>query len=134
VAAGGRSELESLTLALWAKRRRQDLLDLLDQLTPKIQELTRALEEEVGKRPVARRLMTHPGVGVLTALAFELVIGTAERVSLREANRQLCRAGSVGRVQWRTATARTHPIAVERQDYSQPEVEAGLGIGGVPSF
>src|SRR5213075_2165847 len=75
----GRSELESLPLAPWASRRRQDLLDLLDQLTPKIQELTRALEQEVEKRPVARRLMTHPGVGVLTALAFELVIGTPER-------------------------------------------------------
>jgi transposase len=75
----GRSELESLVLARWASRRRQDLLDLFDQLTPKIQELTRALEEEVEKRPAARRLMTHPGVGVLTALAFELVIGTPER-------------------------------------------------------
>ena len=31
------------------------------------------------KRPAARRLMTHPGVGPLTALAFELVIGTPER-------------------------------------------------------
>jgi transposase len=75
----GRAELESLALAPWASRRRQDLLDLLDQLTPKIQELTRALEEEVEKRPVARQLMTHPGVGPLTALAFELVIGTPER-------------------------------------------------------
>jgi transposase len=75
----GRSELESLALARWAGRRRQDLLDVLDQLTPKIQELTRALEEEVEKRPAARRLMTHPGVGVLTALAFELVIGTPDR-------------------------------------------------------
>jgi transposase len=75
----GRHELESLTLAPWASRRRQDLLDLLDQLTPKIQELTLALETEVGKRPVTRRLMTHPGVGPLTALAFELVIGTAQR-------------------------------------------------------
>ena len=28
---------------------------------------------------MARRLMTHPGVGPLTALAFELVIGTPER-------------------------------------------------------
>src|SRR4030088_701456 len=31
----GRSELESLVLAPWASRRRRDLLDLLDQLTPK---------------------------------------------------------------------------------------------------
>jgi transposase len=75
----GRMELESLELARWAGRRRQDLLDLLDQLTPKIQELSQALEAEVEKRTVARRLMTHPGVGPLTALAFELVIGTPER-------------------------------------------------------
>src|SRR5258708_4924960 len=38
-----------------------------------------ALKEEVEKRPIARRLMTHPGVGVLTALALELVIGTPAR-------------------------------------------------------
>jgi len=75
----GRKELESIALAPWASRRRQDLLELLDQLTPKIQELTRALEEEVEKRAVTRRLMTHPGVGPLTALAYELVIGTPER-------------------------------------------------------
>ncbi len=75
----GRAQLESLVLAPWASRRRQDLLELLDQLTPKIHELTRSLEQEVEKQPVARRLMTHPGVGPLTALAFELVIGTPER-------------------------------------------------------
>ena len=75
----GRRELESLPLAPWAGRRRQDLLAILDQLTPKIQGLTRALEQVVEKRPVARQLMTHPGVGPLTALAFELVIGTPER-------------------------------------------------------
>jgi transposase len=75
----GRKELESIALAPWASRRRQDLLELLDQLTPKIQELTRALEDEVEKRPVTRLLMTHPGVGPLTALAYELVIGTPER-------------------------------------------------------
>jgi transposase len=75
----GRKELESFALAPWASRRRQDLLDLLDQLTPKIHELTCALQQQVKKRPVTRRLMTHPGVGPLTALAFELVIGTPER-------------------------------------------------------
>jgi transposase len=75
----GRKELESIVLAPWASRRRQDLLDLLDQLTPKIQELTRALSAEVEKRPLTRRLTTHPGVDPLTALAYELVIGTPER-------------------------------------------------------
>src|SRR5713226_3822802 len=75
----GRAQLQSLVLASWANRRRHDLLELLDQLTPKIQELTRALEQEVEKRPVARQLRTHLGVGPLTALAFELVIGTPER-------------------------------------------------------
>jgi transposase len=75
----GRAQLESLPLAGWSSRRRYDLLELLDQLTPKIHELSRALEQEVEKRPVARRLRTHPGVGALTALAFELVIGTPER-------------------------------------------------------
>src|SRR5690242_435672 len=75
----GRAELEAIMLAPWATRRRQDLLDLLDQLTPKIQQLTQALEEEVEKRAVARLLRTHPGVGPLTALAYELVIGTPER-------------------------------------------------------
>ena len=75
----GRSELESIVLAPWASRRRLDLLDLLDRLTPKIQELTRALENEVEKRPVARQLMTYPGVGPLTALAYELVVGTPKR-------------------------------------------------------
>ena len=55
------------------------MLDLLDQLTPKIQDLTRQLEQEVERRPVTRRLMTHPGVGPLTALAYELVVGTPQR-------------------------------------------------------
>ena len=75
----GRQELESFALAPWATRRRQDLLNLFDQVTPKILELTRAMEAEVEKRLLTRRLMTHPGVGPLTALAFELVIGTPER-------------------------------------------------------
>jgi transposase len=75
----GRIQLESLVLAPWASRRRQDLLESLDRLNPTIAELTKAVEEEVEKCPEAQRLMTHPGVGPLTALAFVLVIGTAER-------------------------------------------------------
>jgi transposase len=58
---------------------RQDLLDLLDWLTPNIHEMNGKLEQIVERRPVTRQLSTHPGVGPLTGLAFELVIGTAER-------------------------------------------------------
>ncbi len=65
----------------WASRRRKDLLDLLDRLTPKIHELNGKLEQIVERRPVTRQLSTHPGVGPLTALAFELVIGTPDRVN-----------------------------------------------------
>ena len=109
----GRAELEAIVLAPWATRRRQDLLDLLDQLTPKIQQLTQALEEEVEKRPVTRLLMTHPGVGPLTALAYELVIGTPERF-LRETDCQLCWSGSGGKVQRRSATTGTHQQTRQR--------------------
>ena len=75
----GREQLESFRLSPWASRRREDLLQLLDRLTPTIAELTAAIEQEVEKCPEARRLRTHPGVGALTALAFVLIIGRAER-------------------------------------------------------
>ena len=75
----GRAQLEKLALAPWASRRRQDLLELLDRMNPTIAELTRAVEQEARKRPEVQRLVTHPGVGPVTALAFVLIIGTAER-------------------------------------------------------
>jgi transposase len=75
----GRQQLESFRLAPWASRRRHDLLELLDRLNPTIAELTQAIEQEVKKCPAAQRLMTHPGVGALTALAFVLIIGEADR-------------------------------------------------------
>jgi len=75
----GRAQLEKLPLATWASRRRQDLLELLDRMNPTIEELTRAIEQEARKRLEVLRLMTHPGVGPITALAFVLIIGTPER-------------------------------------------------------
>jgi len=75
----GRRELEKLALAPWASRRRQELLNLLDQLNPIIGELTASAEQEARKRSEVVRLMTHPGVGALTALAFVLILGTPER-------------------------------------------------------
>src|SRR5712671_2624258 len=75
----GREQLEAFRLAPWASRRREDLLKLLDGLNPTIAELTQAIEQEVEKCPAAQQLRTHPGVGPLTALAFVLMIGRADR-------------------------------------------------------
>jgi transposase len=75
----GRQQLEAFPLAPWASRRRHDLLELPDRLNPTIAELSQAIEREVEKCPAAQRLMTHPGVGPLTALAFVLIIGDAGR-------------------------------------------------------
>lgn len=77
--ASGRAELESFSLAPWATRRRQDLLSLLDQMNPVIDELNTAVRTTAESMPAARRLMTHPGVGPLTAIAFVLIIGTPDR-------------------------------------------------------
>ena len=75
----GRAQLEAFKLAPWTSQRRTDLLELLDRLNPTIAKLTQAIDREVEKCPAARRLQTHPGVGPLTALAFVLIIGKADR-------------------------------------------------------
>src|SRR5258706_1966241 len=75
----GRSELEKLALAPWASRRRHELLELLDRINPTIEELTAAAEQAATKRPERSRLMTHPGAGPPTALAYALILGTPSR-------------------------------------------------------
>jgi transposase len=75
----GRAQFESLVLAPWSTRRRQDLLELLERLNPKIEELSTAIQQAGEQRPEVQRLMTHPGVGPITALAFVLILGVPER-------------------------------------------------------
>jgi Transposase IS116/IS110/IS902 family len=52
---------------------------MLDQLNPVIEELDRAVQQEAESRADAVRLMTHPGVGPVTALAFVLTLGPMAR-------------------------------------------------------
>ena len=75
----GRTELGNLMLGPWAGRRRAKLLELLDQVDPPIAELDRAVLEEAQRREDAVLLMTHPGIGPVTALAFVLAIGPVTR-------------------------------------------------------
>jgi transposase len=75
----GRSELCGLRLGPWASRRRGELLKLLDQVDPAIAELDRAVLAQAKLREDAVRLMTHPGIGPVNALAFVLTIGPVSR-------------------------------------------------------
>ena len=75
----GRGELESVSLGPWASRRREELLRLLDHLEPSIAEMDRAVLEEAKRREDTVRLMTHPGIGPVNALAFVLTIGPVTR-------------------------------------------------------
>jgi transposase len=77
--APGRRELQGLRLGPWASRRRQELVDLLDGLGPRLEELDRAVKAEALRRAEAARLMEQQGVGPVTALAFVLTVGPVER-------------------------------------------------------
>lgn len=63
----------------WTRRRRQELLELLDRFDPSIDQLSQAIEQEAAQWPEVQRLQSHPGVGPITALAFVLVLGTPDR-------------------------------------------------------
>jgi transposase len=75
----GRLELEGLGLDPWASRRRQELLGLLDHLETSRKELDQAVGEQAEQNAAAVLLMTHPGVGPVTSLAFVLTLGPVER-------------------------------------------------------
>lgn len=75
----GRAELEKLELLPYAAARRKQLLASLEGVEAEIAALDRQVEAEVKQRPGAVKLMTHPGVGPITALAMVLTLGPAER-------------------------------------------------------
>jgi len=77
--AAGRQRLEELPLTGWTAQRREDSLQLLDELNVRIAKLDVAVQQEADRDAVARLLQTHPGVGPITALAFSLTLGEIER-------------------------------------------------------
>jgi len=77
----GRVKLETLPLEKWTAWRRHDLLQLLGMLEGQIELLNQAVAEVAETYPAVRLLMTQPGVGPITALAFVLTIGDVGRFS-----------------------------------------------------
>jgi transposase len=68
-----------LPLQHWAGVRRQNLLELLKGMDQQIAVLGKAVEKAAEENEKARLLMTQPGVGPITSLAFVLTVGNAER-------------------------------------------------------
>jgi len=75
----GQKLLRELPLKPWAACRREDLLGLLAMLDEQIGKLDRAVQQAAEQNPQSKLLMTQPGVGPNTALAFVLTIGDASR-------------------------------------------------------
>jgi transposase len=77
--AAGQKAFRELPLQGWAAQRRQDLLGLLKSLDEQIGQLDQAVEETAQRDKMAQLLMTQPGVGPITALAFVVTIGEVSR-------------------------------------------------------
>ena len=109
----GRARLHALALPPHTAQRRDHSLHLLAGLTVQIRELDDAITTAALAPPDAPRLITHPGVGALTALATIVVLGpvarfhnlgatppsTASHRSLPAVPRRLEYADSCGRVE-----------------------------------
>jgi transposase len=150
--ANGRSELFRLPLGPWASRRREELLRLLDQLAPAIDDLDRAVLREAQRREDAVRLMTHPGIGPVNALAFVLTIGPVARF---ECSKQVAsylglnpsehssggkrRLGAISKqgntmVRWLLIEAAHHVVRLDpefRQDYQRLKSRRGNAVAKV---
>jgi transposase len=75
----GRAQLQALALPPHLTQRRDESLELLSWLDAHINPLNEQIAAAAEADDQARRLMTHPGVGPLTALATVLVLGPVTR-------------------------------------------------------
>ncbi|MGD0294224.1 MAG: IS110 family transposase [Terracidiphilus sp.] len=77
--ARGMDAFKNLSFEGWSEKRRGDLLRLLAELDERVEELDTAVTEAAQSDARARLLMTQPGVGPITALAFAVTIGDVSR-------------------------------------------------------
>src|SRR6185369_12591528 len=75
----GQKQLLDLPLEFWAGTRRKNLLELLKQMDQHMVVLDQAVKKVAEENEKARLLMTQPGVGPITALAYVLTLGDVAR-------------------------------------------------------
>jgi transposase len=75
----GQKALRELALQPWASRRRQDLFGVLTLLDQQIESLDQAVKQAAEQNQNAPLLMSQPGIGPVTSLAFVLTLGDVSR-------------------------------------------------------
>jgi transposase len=75
----GQNTIASLPLAPHTAYRRNELQAVYAKFETEIEKLNQRVEEQACKRAGARLLMTHPGVGPVTALATDVFLGDPAR-------------------------------------------------------
>jgi transposase len=75
----GQNTIASLPLAPHTAHRRSELQAMYVKFESDIEKLNQRVEQQAGQRPGARLLMTHPGVGPITALATDVFLGDPRR-------------------------------------------------------
>lgn len=75
----GQCTIASLPLAPHTAYRRSELQAMYVRFEAQIEKLNQRVAEQAGERSGARLLMTHPGVGPVTALATEVFLGDPTR-------------------------------------------------------
>lgn len=75
----GQKLLEQLPLDYWAGVRRQNLLEMLKGMDRQMVTLDQAVKKAAEENEKARLLMTQPGVGPVTSLAYVLTMGDVTR-------------------------------------------------------
>jgi transposase len=71
--------IASLPLSPHAAYRRNELQRMYVQFDTEIEKLNQRVEQQARERSGTRLLMTHPGVGPITALATEVFLGDPAR-------------------------------------------------------
>jgi len=75
----GQEAIASLPLAPHTAHRRSELQAMYAKFEAEIEQLNERVLERAGERPTAGLLMTHPGVGPITALATDVFLGDPKR-------------------------------------------------------
>src|ERR1700723_3443124 len=75
----GQQAIRSLPLATHTAHRRSELQAMYERFEAEIEELNERVLEQANRRTTAGLLMTHPGVGPITALATDVFLGDPKR-------------------------------------------------------